>query len=287
MTRARDRLVVEWPLAAEEKENEPRLTASKIMTDECEFSVADERMSVGEVSFPISNHVCSPAIPSSFQNLNSRMGMETKKPRSLRYSIKKNQDVALVQVLGPSNATSTKRSVPTSLKTSVVAPGVLLNGGELLIATEKGTAIHEAFRILLQRPDLEHRVGPHCRLNESDAGALAAQANGLRVKLSSLGYEKLYVEQPLEITLEDGGVQTAIIDLLAEGENGYLIIDHKSGPVKDHSQRYASYWPQLAAYVDIVNSIGPKQVKSIGVFWTDTGELTFGNVDQFPNSDIL
>ena len=34
--------------------------------------------------------------------------------------------------------------------------------------------------------------------------------------------------------------------------DGYLIVDHKSGAVTDHSMRFATYWPQLAAYVDAV-----------------------------------
>jgi ATP-dependent exoDNAse (exonuclease V) beta subunit len=146
---------------------------------------------------------------------------------------------------------------------------------DLLAATDKGTAIHEAFRILLQRPDLAHRVAAHCRLDEDDVAKLAAQAKGLATALAELGYGELHVEQPLEIKLADGGTQSAIIDLIAEGPDGYLIVDHKSGAVVDHAERFATYWPQLAAYVDAVEAADNKPVTGVAVFWTDNGELTF------------
>lgn len=80
------------------------------------------------------------------------------------------------------------------------------------------------------------------------------------MRTAGAGFE-LHVEQPLEIALGDGGTLSAIID-------------HKSGAVADHAARMATYWPQLAAYVDAVEAITGKPVRQTAVFWTDTGELT-------------
>lgn len=155
-----------------------------------------------------------------------------------------------------------------------------MEGDDLFVATDKGTAIHEALRILLQRPDLSHRIAAHCRLSEGDVEALEKQATGLAKKLAEMGYPELHVEQPLEIALNDGGTLNAIIDLIAEGPDGYIIVDHKSGAVVDHAERFAGYWPQLAAYADAVAVIGKKPVQGVAVFWTDTGEVSFAHVFQ-------
>jgi ATP-dependent helicase/nuclease subunit A len=131
---------------------------------------------------------------------------------------------------------------------------------------------------LLQRPDLAHRVAAHCRLSEADVEALEQQAQGLTKALADMGYPELHVEQPLEIALSDGGTLAAIIDLIAEGPDGYLIVDHKSGAVDDHAERMATYWPQLAAYVEAVEAVGNKPVCQVAIFWTDTGEMTLATL---------
>ncbi|TXG82229.1 MAG: hypothetical protein E6R12_12030 [Sphingomonadales bacterium] len=62
-----------------------------------------------------------------------------------------------------------------------------------------------------------------------------------------------------------------------------MIVDHKSGAVADHAQRFESYWPQLAAYIDAVGAKGEKAVDGAAIFWTETGELTIGR-DCSPNA---
>ncbi len=155
-----------------------------------------------------------------------------------------------IAIVSPSKALETVRGMPMTVTTSQIAPGCRVEGEELSLATDKGTAIHEALRILLQRPDLAHRVAAHCRLSPADVEGLGQQAQGLAKALAELGYPDLHIEQHLEIALSDGGTLNAIIDLIAEGPDGYLIVDHKSGAVDDHAERMATYWPQLAAYAE-------------------------------------
>ena len=88
----------------------------------------------------------------------------------------------------------------------------------------------------------------------------------------------MHVEQPINILLPDGGRLTAIIDLLAEGPDGFVIVDHKSGPVSDHQARFQTYWPQLASYISAVNALDYKQVQAVAIMWTNTGEMTWTEV---------
>jgi len=273
LTRARDRLVVEWPQPDGKDDAKPPITAHRMMTDLCGVQVKDNHLEIGGATFPARNMICSAEVPASFEEMATVAPV--KGDHAPRFALVCEAAGERIEVAGPSRAITTARPLPARMETRPVAPGVRLGSAELLQATDKGTAIHEAFRILLLRPDLKHRVGQHCRLDAGDVEALAVQAEGLRKALADLGYPQLHVEQPLEIALADGGGQMAIIDLLAEGPDGYLIVDHKSGAVADHAARFASYWPQLAAYADAVEALGTKPVTGVAIFWTDNGELTF------------
>jgi ATP-dependent helicase/nuclease subunit A len=124
--------------------------------------------------------------------------------------------------------------------TSQVAPGWRVEGEELSLAADKGTAIHEAMRILLLRPDLAHRVAAHCRLSKADVTALEQQAQGLSEGARRDGLPRIARRTaPRNCTERWRHARTAIIDLIAEGPDGYLIVDHKSGAVDNHAERIA------------------------------------------------
>jgi ATP-dependent exoDNAse (exonuclease V) beta subunit len=198
--------------------------------------------------------------------------------REPKFAIEKRAVGSLVLVVSPSQAVATARPLPRQIETRAIAAGVRLTGSDLAQATDKGTAVHEALRILLCRPDLRGRVSQHCRVSAAEVELLAQQAQALRQTLAELGYTRLHIEQPIELELADGGRQSIIVDLIAEGTDGFMIVDHKSGPVADHAARFESYWPQLAAYIDAVEFKAGKAVRSAAVFWTETGELTLGPV---------
>jgi ATP-dependent exoDNAse (exonuclease V) beta subunit len=275
LTRARNRLVIEWP--QDDGADEPPLpiTARRLMAEVSGLQIGANSVEIGEQSFPARVQDLGKELPPSFDEVHDTRGDAL--DRELRFAIVQQAPPEATAVLSPSQAMSTTRALPQALETRTVAPGLRIASADLLLATDKGTAIHEAFRILLQRPDLVHRVAAHCRLDEYDVATLAAQAGGLRSAMANLGYAELHVEQPLGIALPDGGTQSAIIDLIAEGPEGYVIVDHKSGAVVEHAERFATYWPQLAAYVDAVAEIGKKPINGVAVFWTDTGELTIAS----------
>jgi ATP-dependent exoDNAse (exonuclease V) beta subunit len=216
--------------------------------------------------------ICDKEIPASFA-AETRVGLDAS-DRELRFAIEQRPVMELEAVISPSLALSTHRPLPREIETRAVADGVRLSGTDLAQATDKGTAVHEALRILLCRPDLKDRVSQHCRASEAEVELLAKQAQALGQTLTDLGYPRLHVEQPIEIELADGGRQSIIVDLIAEGADGFMVVDHKSGPVVDHALRFESYWPQLVAYIEAVGAKRSKAVRGVGIFWTETGELT-------------
>jgi ATP-dependent exoDNAse (exonuclease V) beta subunit len=276
LTRARNRLIVEWPQHDEADEPPLPITARRLMDELGGLCLDANAVNLGGQSFSAKVHALPAALPPCFEEEEAAVAYAGR--REPRFAVMERPVEPAVAIISPSKALETSRPMPAGLITTQVGAGWRVEGEELSLATDKGTAIHEAMRILLQRPDLTHRVAAHCRLSEADVAALAEQASGLAKKLAEMGYPELHVEQPLEITLSDGGALSAIIDLIAEGPDGYLIVDHKSGAVDDHAKRLATYWPQLAAYADAVEAVGDKSVAGAAIFWTDTGELTLAHL---------
>jgi ATP-dependent exoDNAse (exonuclease V) beta subunit len=274
LTRARDRLIIEWPQDDDKVEPPLPITARRLLNDVCGIKLQGNQITVGSAHFPSRMTICDKEIPASFDTEGTVcLASNDREPR---FAIEKRAVTAVVSVVSPSQAVATARPLPRQIETRAISAGVRLTGSDLAQATDKGTAVHEALRILLCRPDLRHRVGQHCRIAEAEIELLAQQAQALRQTLTELGYSRLHIEQPIEIELADGGRQSIIVDLIAEGAHGFMIVDHKSGPVADHVARFESYWPQLAAYINTVGDRGSKPVNGAAVFWTETGELTLG-----------
>lgn len=99
--------------------------------------------------------------------------------------------------------------------------------------------------------------------------------------LSEQGFDRLHFELPIQEVAADGSETNAIIDLLAEGQNGLLIVDHKTGACPDPEARYATYLPQLAAYAELIRKEWPdKQLKGIAINWMSEGTLSLSRVPQ-------
>ncbi len=99
--------------------------------------------------------------------------------------------------------------------------------------------------------------------------------------LTDQGYNRLYFELPLQEVAADGSETNAIIDLLAEGPNGLLVVDHKSGVCPDPEARFATYLPQLAAYAGLIRKEWPdKNLNGITINWMSEGTLSLSWIEQ-------
>ncbi len=86
----------------------------------------------------------------------------------------------------------------------------------------------------------------------------------------------MQTELPLQLRHEDGSGMNGTIDLLAEGPAGRMIVDYKSGPAPDPAARFASYWPQLAAYAQASSAT------CVAILWVETGTITLTQVQPDP-----
>ena len=136
-------------------------------------------------------------------------------------------------------------------------------------------------RVLADRPDMRARLSTASGLDPATLDAIAAQSSAMRVWLAVQGYTRLHHELPVQITAPDGSQINGVIDCLAEGPEGYAIIDHKSGPCPDPDARFATYLPQLRAYAAAVEHCMPgKPVRLLAINWMNEGRLSSHRISE-------
>ena len=150
------------------------------------------------------------------------------------------------------------------------------------LATERGSAWHLAFRVAADRPERLAAVGPTTGLAPDTLAEIAAQATSLRDWLAQAGFERLHFELPLQETATDGSEINAIIDLLAEGPEGLMIVDHKSGACPDPEARFAGYAPQLNAYAVLAVRAFGKPVRGLTINWMNEGLVSILDLQEVP-----
>tara|TARA_R110002012_G_scaffold256380_2_gene436462 strand:- start:1725 stop:2126 length:402 start_codon:yes stop_codon:yes gene_type:complete len=100
---------------------------------------------------------------------------------------------------------------------------------------------------------------------------VAERAAALKTWLSTDGYTDLLCEIPMLGHTTEGAEIPGMIDLLAVGPKGCLLIDHKTGGA---GEGFGLYWPQLSSYADLVARLFPQHpLQGLAVFWIDHGRL--------------
>ena len=126
---------------------------------------------------------------------------------------------------------------------------------------------------------------PRNRADRETLDAIAAQATAVTAWLRAEGFPELSFELPVQITAPDGSEINGVIDCLASGPAGHLILDHKSSPAPDPATRFEGYRTQLMAYAEALARLWPdRPVVAVAVNWMNEGsasvlELTTAEAD--------
>lgn len=143
-------------------------------------------------------------------------------------------------------------ALPENIATRSLGQPYAVNSELFSVAIERGTTLHQALHILMDRPDMRQRLIANTALDEESIERVELQAKELTAYLHNLGCRRIFHEVPFVYVNESGSNVSAVIACLTEGDDGLAIIDHKSDLVQDFDVRFAAYWPQLSAYVEAV-----------------------------------
>ncbi|WGW02768.1 UvrD-helicase domain-containing protein [Tropicibacter oceani] len=270
LTRARDRLILLMPRVPKNLPEHPK-TMADLLRARAGFGIGGGSLTIANQTFAA--RVCegledgpeTPAVRTPQGAL--RLGVPRPHAGTPRTPWRRS----------PSTIEASAPAASLPLQTIALAAGV--EETRTTSAADRGTAWHLAFRVLARRPDLRQRLGAATGLPERSLDQIARQAEALTGWLKDQGYDRLHFELPLQETAADGSQTNAILDCLAIGPQGLLILDHKSGPCPDPAARFATYLPQLSAYAAMVRRRWPdKALNGVAIHWMSEGSLSIAQL---------
>ncbi|WP_241560529.1 UvrD-helicase domain-containing protein [Paenirhodobacter populi] len=262
LTRARDRLMLEWPgFLKDRDEEEPEAKCLfHILADSCAPQIGTESLRITDIDCPaVITQLPEQAGSTEYANCTDVSPPRFGKAAPL-----------------PATPLTPWRLQPSQTRSAGAAPSARridlgARWPKTLNDASRGTALHLALRTCLTRPDLTEALAAATGLERSTLTLVAERAEALKAWLAAEGYTELLAEIPVLGFTPEGAEIPGTIDLLAIGPAGCLLIDHKSG---GDGRGFGPYWPQLSTYAGLVGRLFPQhQLKGVAVFWIDHGWL--------------
>lgn len=262
LTRARDRLVLEWPgFLKDREEDAPEATnLFHILSDTCAPQIGAGSLRINGVDCP----ALVTQLPEEAGFTEYAGGAAAS---ALRFGAAAPLPVTPLTPwrLQPSQ-TRSAGVPPVSRRIDIGAPWP-----KALNDAYRGTALHLALRTYLTRPDLAPALALATGLDDATLALVAERATALKAWLADQGYTDLRAEIPVLGYTPEGAEIPGTLDLLAIGPAGAILIDHKSGGVGDG---FGPYWPQLSSYTGLLAGLYPQHpLQGVAVFWVDHGWL--------------
>ena len=262
LTRARDRIVIEWPAFLKQRNGDPASCLFHVLEDTCHPEFGSDTFVINQIE------CAAQIITPGAQATVTVYGQEAER-RIARFGMK--DPLPQVQLLPwrlqPSSIKETSVSVPPSRNISLGELWLVSESG-----TERGIMLHLAVRAFLTRPELRARLPAATGLDGATLERTELRAKALEEWLKEQDYSELHSEVMVSGRLLAGTELSGAIDLLACGPKGCMIIDYKSG---GPGEGIGPYWPQIAAYIDAFPTAFPAQtLKSAAVYWLDKGLIS-------------
>jgi len=268
MTRARERLVLEWHshLASSK-----RTTYQSILQNEVGVNLSAGGIEVGETEFPClmtGNDGTPPEISDAALTVEN---LPTYGRRALKTSS--------MQASGSELYTSPS-SLVTEMTTDKVSTEEFDYGQPLtlemeLAGAEYGTMIHRCFEVLTLSPDSKSSLADATgyAITEGQATVIASSHEAMTGWLKkNLSASQITAEVPFSVMAQNASVCTGLIDLLIESPDGFWVIDHKTDRAIGEEEIFDHYWPQLQAYKESLEGLG-LDVAGVGLNLVNEGKL--------------
>lgn len=262
LTRARDRIVIEWPEFLKKRNDDPASCLFHVLEDTCHPVVGNDSLLINGVQ-------CAARITTPGAQAEVTTYAEEGERRIARFGLRN----PLPQIpltpwrLQPSSIKEASVSAPPSRNISLGEPWPISSS-----SADRGTAVHLAMRTYLMRPDLAGNLSIATGLDSEMLARIGKRAKALKDYLMEEGYSEIRSEIPISVRLLEGTEVSSTIDLIASGGAGCIVIDHKSGGL---GKGMDPYWSQILNYVKAFPSvIATKPLRSVAVYWLDFGTLS-------------
>ena len=274
MTRARERLVLEWHSHLSKSS---RTTYSTILTNHMMADIGEKGIIIGDISFPCVMTVNDGTAP----DLPNQVDLVEKLPLIGRRAIKQEApaDPGQETFTTPSSFTGTKATTSISSETHEYGEPMVLNLE--ISGAAYGTMLHRCYEVLFVSGELAPSLPTACGydLSSEHIEDIVKSNRDLVAWLKSFkDVISVSAEVPYTVQKDDGSVSTGIIDMLVETPEGYLVIDHKTDRTTREEHIFDHYLPQLLSYKDALQRMG-KTVIGIGLNLANEGKLQIATDD--------
>lgn len=271
LTRARDRLLLEWP---EYQAGRDAVSYWSILATDCDLALEPDGLKVGKRKFPCPVFEGGSELP---EVLGLDPAAETAAlPIIGRRAIRPGP---VPKELTPDSVTPSQ--IRAEAPAGAVAELVIERYGDgldldlELSGAALGSFLHRCFELLGARQELTGRLpdANGVEVTAQSATAIAAAVARFEAWLATgLGAESVLREWPLLALDERGSVVSGTADLVVETADGVWVIDHKSDQVEHPAEAFGRYQAQLEAYARILAGEG-RTVLGVGINWIRRGEV--------------
>jgi ATP-dependent helicase/nuclease subunit A len=277
LTRAREKIVMEWPSHRDGKDTD---TYCNELRDMAGVSLCDGGLQVDGVEFSALHLVAPNEFPEDFDP--DSPGVLNPTPRFGRRALHMVTDVldageAIPDGRSPSMHGDYVPGTPvieTSTEESTYGTEIEISTD--MEATDLGTYLHTCFEIgnAVPRDKLRQLIDE--QIDDEILDDTLRNVSAFNDWLSSTfpGAE-LSHELPILFLDDSGSVVSGFIDLVVETDDGIWIIDHKSDRVTDPKAKFTSYVSQLEDYADgLSKARTDKDVVGIAINWIRLGTVS-------------
>ena len=272
MTRAREKLVLEWPSYLAGKDG---LTYWSILASGLIPSRQDSTIAIGDNSFPCVITEGESELPEDvgtggetttdfLANIGRRAIQRGIVPQGL-----------IPDSVVPSGMESIQAAETASRPLELIPYHEGLDLDIELTGTTLGTFLHRCFEILGANPSHAANISGVTGVELSDGAAASIVASVHSFEQWVAGHfsaTAVHRELPLLGIDDSGSVVSGTADLVLETDSGLWILDHKSDQVEDPEAAFNGYRPQLECYARLLQSMG-HIVLGVGINWIRRGEV--------------
>lgn len=273
LTRARDRLILEWPefhLKNDNDGNGPDSYA-RMLVDEANVAVGEGAVQVAGVPYPARLIAC-PDTLELIPTAQSDAGQGRHRFGDLRSLASSPQCPWRVR---PSEASGDGTIAPDRIDVIDLGTPVDASNDSFAAANERGSAWHLVFRTAFERTDRLVDACNAAKVSLPVGEQIAAQAMAVKTWLLDQGYDRFHLELPIQLEDERGAQTNAVVDLLALSDTGALVLDHKSSIVSDPKTEMVKYVGQLQAYTALITASEITDITPVtAINWMRAGAIT-------------
>lgn len=250
LTRARDKLLIEWPEFQARQGSSSTISYWKLLKGRWSLDANAGKLVVADVPFACDVFQGESELPGDFEfdSGNGEASLPVVGRRAIRRATAP-PDMTPDSVAASSLAADDQAAVPARLEVFQYGEGLHVDTG--LSGTELGTYLHRCFEVLGSRPDLAERMTQVVGVvmdpiaSTQIATAIAQFEDWLRKQFE---IESMMREWPVLALDENGSVVSGEADLVVQTPKGAWVLDHKSGWTENPVGTFQKYRPQLDAY---------------------------------------